>query len=210
MIFVMDAHVFVKENIKRLNSEGIKTGMKKIIVCLACAAIFIAWRSESDNTTTRIDREEPVICSSANGAVAAARNDLQYTNASTDKVVVEINTVSEGMAYDVTSFTVKAGQELTIKFTNRDSQQHNFILGKIGSLAKIGAAADALAMSTNGADKGYLPESELILKASPLLNEEEEFEITLTTPAQPGDYPYMCTFPGHWRIMNGVMKVVKG
>ncbi|MCB1209408.1 MAG: hypothetical protein KDK97_08785 [Verrucomicrobiales bacterium] len=22
-----------------------------------------------------------------------------------------------------------------------------------------------------------------------------------------GDYPYLCTFPGHWMVMNGVLKV---
>jgi azurin len=28
-------------------------------------------------------------------------------------------------------------------------------------------------------------------------------------PDEPGDYPYICTFPGHWRVMKGVMKVTK-
>jgi azurin len=26
---------------------------------------------------------------------------------------------------------------------------------------------------------------------------------------QAGEYPYVCTFPGHWRIMNGVLQVVQ-
>jgi len=116
--------------------------------------------------------------------------------------------VPEAMRFDVTSFTVKAGQKVTINFINTDSQKHNFVLGKIGSLNKIGAAADALAMGDNGPEKEYIPDSSEIIKASSLLDSEEEFAITLTAPTQPGDYPYMCTFPGHWRIMNGIMKVV--
>jgi azurin len=28
-------------------------------------------------------------------------------------------------------------------------------------------------------------------------------------PDQAGDYPFVCTFPGHWRLMTGIMKVVK-
>jgi azurin len=28
--------------------------------------------------------------------------------------------------------------------------------------------------------------------------------------AQAGDYPFVCTFPGHWRIMNGVLTVTGG
>jgi len=23
----------------------------------------------------------------------------------------------------------------------------------------------------------------------------------------PGRYPYLCTFPGHWKLMNGVLIV---
>ena len=33
--------------------------------------------------------------------------------------------------------------------------------------------------------------------------------IEFTAPAEPGDYPYICTFPGHWRLMNGVLHVTK-
>ncbi|MCH8962102.1 MAG: hypothetical protein IH820_12455 [Bacteroidetes bacterium] len=32
--------------------------------------------------------------------------------------------------------------------------------------------------------------------------------LTFTAPTEPGDYPYVCTFPGHWRTMQGVMQVV--
>ncbi len=32
--------------------------------------------------------------------------------------------------------------------------------------------------------------------------------LRFTAPTEPGEYPFICTFPGHWRIMQGVMKVV--
>jgi uncharacterized protein len=41
------------------------------------------------------------------------------------------------------------------------------------------------------------------------VNAESSYTLTFIAPAQVGDYPYVCTFPGHWSIMNGVMKVVK-
>jgi len=31
--------------------------------------------------------------------------------------------------------------------------------------------------------------------------------LRFTAPIEPGDYPYICTFPGHWIIMKGVMVV---
>ena len=33
-------------------------------------------------------------------------------------------------------------------------------------------------------------------------------KIEFTAPSQPGVYPYVCTFPGHWRRMHGAMYVV--
>ena len=32
--------------------------------------------------------------------------------------------------------------------------------------------------------------------------------LSFTAPKQPGQYDYVCTFPGHWRLMKGVMTVV--
>ena len=31
--------------------------------------------------------------------------------------------------------------------------------------------------------------------------------LRFTAPTAPGDYPYLCTFPGHWVIMRGMMHV---
>jgi azurin len=33
--------------------------------------------------------------------------------------------------------------------------------------------------------------------------------LTIKLPNVPGDYPYICTFPGHWRIMKGILRVTK-
>ncbi|MFM8581977.1 MAG: hypothetical protein ACKOFW_10790 [Planctomycetaceae bacterium] len=34
-----------------------------------------------------------------------------------------------------------------------------------------------------------------------------EFAIFVTAPMEPGEYPYLCSFPGHWMVMNGVLQV---
>jgi uncharacterized protein len=41
------------------------------------------------------------------------------------------------------------------------------------------------------------------------VNSDGNYKLTFKVPEIVGDYPYVCTFPGHWSIMNGVMKVVK-
>ena len=46
-----------------------------------------------------------------------------------------------------------------------------------------------------------------VLFYTDITNPNGTFTIHFEAPAQPGIYPYLCTFPGHWRIMNGQLKV---
>lgn len=87
--------------------------------------------------------------------------------------------------------------------------QHNLLIIKPGSLEKVGKAADEVAMQTNGAELQYIPDIPEVLFSTPLVNPEDKTELVFTVPEQTGDYPFVCTFPGHWRIMNGVMTVTK-
>jgi azurin len=73
----------------------------------------------------------------------------------------------------------------------------------------VGRSADKLATDPNGAEMQYVPSMGEVLFSTRLVNPQESVTLQFTAPAQPGDYPFVCTFPGHWRIMNGVMKVVK-
>jgi azurin len=36
---------------------------------------------------------------------------------------------------------------------------------------------------------------------------QDQMSIYFDAPAKPGRYPFLCTFPGHWMVMNGVMVV---
>ncbi|MXV16787.1 PVC-type heme-binding CxxCH protein [Hufsiella ginkgonis] len=122
-------------------------------------------------------------------------------------LVLEINTVPEAMKFDTKLFMVKAGQKVIINFNNNDSQLHNLVIGKPGSLNKIGMAANALAADPKGLEKGYVPDIAEVIESTPLLKGDANFTLEFTAPARPGDYPFMCTFPGHWMMMNGIMRV---
>jgi uncharacterized protein len=67
-----------------------------------------------------------------------------------------------------------------------------------------------MARDPKGGEKHYVPQMPEVLHATKLLNTGESFTLEFTAPSAPGDYPYVCTFPGHWRGMNGIMKVVPG
>jgi azurin len=87
--------------------------------------------------------------------------------------------------------------------------QHNLVLIKPNTLEKVGAAADQLAQDPNGLKMSYVPIMPEVLKATPLINPGSKFVLTVVLPAEPGDYPFVCTYPGHWRMMNGILRVTK-
>jgi len=125
-----------------------------------------------------------------------------------DKLVM-LGVVKDIMKYDKQLITAKAGTTIQVVFQNPDFMQHNFILIKPGTLEKVGAAADRLAKDPNGVKMQYVPKMPEVLYATPMISTGGEYTLTFKVPDIPGDYPYVCTFPGHWRIMNGILRVTK-
>jgi putative membrane-bound dehydrogenase-like protein len=121
--------------------------------------------------------------------------------------IVKVGVIPHEMKYDVSTIKVRAGQPVIIDFENKDFMQHNLIIGKVGSLEKLGQAADAMARDPKGMEKQYIPEIPEIIVASKLVDPDNLESIMFIAPSQPGEYPFVCTVPGHWRIMNGKMIV---
>ena len=111
------------------------------------------------------------------------------------------------MKYDLEEFTVQAGTTVEIVFENTDAMQHNLLILEPGSLNLVGAMADKMATTAAGPAKGYVPDVSQVLASSILIDPGATSRLRFKVPDQPGDYPFVCTFPGHWRTMNGVMKV---
>lgn len=122
-------------------------------------------------------------------------------------VVIRMKTLREAMKFDKTEFTVPAGKTIELVLENPDAMQHNLVIGKPKSMEIIGLAADKMITAKDGAEKNYVPSLPEILASTPLINPDQTYRLRFTAPETPGDYPYVCTFPGHWRIMNGIMKV---
>jgi azurin len=125
-----------------------------------------------------------------------------------DKTII-LRVVKDVMKYDRQLLTAKAGTLLRIVFENPDFMQHNLLVIKPGTLNKVGDAADKLAQDPNGAKLQYVPKMPEVLASTPLVNPGSKYTLDLRIPATPGDYPFVCTFPGHWRIMNGILRVSK-
>ncbi|GAA4314145.1 hypothetical protein GCM10023143_24830 [Compostibacter hankyongensis] len=122
-------------------------------------------------------------------------------------MTIQLKVVQHDMKYDRKTLYVKAGKKIALVFENPDFMQHNLLILQPGSLEKVGAAADELARDPKGAEKNYVPDIPEVLAATPLVNPGGSFVLVFTAPEKPGDYPFACTFPGHWRVMNGILKV---
>ncbi|GAB5402693.1 MAG: hypothetical protein Aurels2KO_09240 [Aureliella sp.] len=122
--------------------------------------------------------------------------------------VVRIHTVEEEMRYDIPFFAVEAGRPVQVVLVNEDLMPHNLVFTKPGALKQV-AEEGFEAGTANGLDgKQYVPKSDQVLFATHMIAARETARLTFTAPEQPGEYPYVCTFPRHWMRMYGVMVVV--
>ncbi len=125
-----------------------------------------------------------------------------------EKTIV-LKVIRDVMKYDKALVMAKAGSVVKIVFQNPDQMQHNVVIVKPATMEKVGAAADKLAADPNGTKQNYVPRMPEVLQATPLVNPGGSYSLTFKLPDVPGDYPYICTFPGHWRIMRGILRVTR-
>jgi putative heme-binding domain-containing protein len=121
---------------------------------------------------------------------------------------IRIGTVPEQMIYDQERIVVKAGRPLEIELVNTDMMPHNLVLIEPGSLEEIGNMAEATATAPDAAARNYVPQSRHVVLATKLLQPRESQVLSFAAPTRPGIYPYVCTYPGHWRRMFGALVVV--
>ncbi len=166
--------------------------MKKFhVLPLLCAGLLIAGCAKKD--------EAPAATAAAPSAAPAAPA----------AAVVEI-TANDAMKFSLTRFEVNAGQEVKVTLTNlgtmpKVAMGHNFVLLKLGVDPKSVADAAIASAATD-----YIPaaKADQIIAHTKLLGPKQSDEITFTAPTQPGEYPFLCTFPAHFLTgMKGVMVV---
>ncbi|WP_414660893.1 plastocyanin/azurin family copper-binding protein [Horticoccus sp. 23ND18S-11] len=110
-----------------------------------------------------------------------------------------------GLQFDTTLLTAKAGSRLRLVFRNADDMLHNFVLCAPGRGQTVGAAAMALGL--DGAAKSYVPDSDDVLYHTSLVQPGTSDTIFINVPSAPGDYDFVCTFPGHSVLMKGILRV---
>ena len=122
--------------------------------------------------------------------------------------VIRLGALIEQMFFDKTLIVVEVGKPFELVFENGDVMPHNWLLAQPGALDEIGAASEKMPPTPDKTGRMYVPDSPKILAATKLVNPGESTRVRVTAPATPGDFPYACTFPGHWQRMRGILKVV--
>ena len=119
-------------------------------------------------------------------------------------VTITLGTVP-GLRFDIGSFTVAPGARIEFVFNNTDDMLHNAVIVRPGTTDKV--ALEAMNLGLKGAEKGYVPDSDDVLFHTALLQPGSSDSIYFTAPTDPGEYPFVCTFPGHAFTMRGTMVV---
>lgn len=119
-------------------------------------------------------------------------------------------TCNDQMVYNTKAFEVTSGQKITLTLKNTGkipvkTMGHNLVILKPGSPVVAFAGKANLAKKTD-----YIPEEPELKKQvvahTRLLGGGESHTITFTA-GEPGAYPFLCTSPGHFSAMQGIMTV---
>lgn len=140
-------------------------------------------------------------------AAAAAALSVGAASAQAAPRVVEI-TANDQMKYSLATIEAKAGEEIKVVLTNagtlpKEAMGHNWVLLKAG----VDVTAFATAAMT-AKDTDYIPAAKKgdVLASIPVLGPKKTADVTFKVPAA-GEYTFLCSFPGHYMLMKGTLKV---
>ncbi len=107
------------------------------------------------------------------------------------------------LTYSTRTLRVKANENVKLTFHNPDVVPHNWVLVEKGALARVGDLTNKLVADPEAVLHQYVPKSEDVLYYTDITAAGQTSTIYFRAPQAKGRYPYLCTFPGHWMVMNG-------
>lgn len=139
-------------------------------------------------------------------ATNATRAPNPFQKELADAREIEIQT-GKNLTYTTSEVTVAAGESLQFTLINPDVVPHNWVLVQSRALREVGELSNQLIASPDAYAKQYIPDSDRVLAYTDIVSPGSRQTIYFRAPAAPGRYPFLCTFPGHWMVMNGTLVV---
>lgn len=143
------------------------------------------------------------LCALATGGLGSAELDAQSSRSLRAEPggTLTVGTLGDELAYDVVEIRAQAGSGITIEFVNNSAgMPHNIVFVNGDSdVNPVGIAA------LQASKTEYVPENELdrIFGYTAMAGPGETVSVTIAVPEEPGIYPYICTYPGHFTVMQG-------
>ena len=131
-------------------------------------------------------------------------------NAAADPPRTVTITGTDDMKYNLTTISARPGETIRIRLVARGvipkvAMAHNVVVLKLGTnidkLLKDGAPHR---------ETDFIPPSmaSAVIAKTPFAGPGETVQVVFTVPAKPGNYPFLCTFAGHYQAgMKGTLVV---
>jgi azurin len=113
----------------------------------------------------------------------------------------------KNLSFSPSVLKARRGEAIDLVFTNPDEVPHNWVLIKPDALARVGDLTNKLVADPEAVLRHYVPKTDDVLAYTDIVPPRKSFRISIRAPAEPGRYPFLCTFPGHWMVMNGQLLV---
>lgn len=153
-------------------------------------------------------KETPAASTPAQTPAAQKAAESTAPTAATGRAI-EI-TGNDQMKFSVTEIKAKPGETLSVTLMNvgtmpKMSMGHNWVLLKSAAVVEGFVNASMTAATT---DYISMDKKADMIAHTKLLGPKEKDTVTFNAPKEPGRYPFVCTFPGHFQVgMKGELIV---
>lgn len=113
----------------------------------------------------------------------------------------------KNLTFATSMLQAKPGEPIRLVFKNPDVVPHNWVLIKPGTLPAIGALTNQMLADPDAVRRHYVPVSKDVLVYTDMVDPQQAGTVYFRAPSTKGRYPFLCTFPGHWMVMNGELLV---
>ncbi|MEN0047038.1 MAG: azurin [Bacteroidota bacterium] len=166
------------------------------ITLLGLLIVGCGGETETQSSTTTSDKPAP-----------EPKKEQKKAPKKGKEVTIELK-AGDDMQYDTKLIKVKEGEVVTVNLSHIGQMEekmmgHNFVL-----LKQYTDLPDFAAKATAAYDNDYIPESESdqIIAYTEMIGGGESTSVTFDAPEK-GVYDFICTFPGHYGLMNGKLIV---
>lgn len=152
---------------------------------------------ENDQQTHPLDQDMAI-------AVKRVPNPWRGTIPNARKIEIA---AGKNLTFDTRRLHARSGEAIALTFNNPDAVPHNWVLIRPDKLQEIGAEANKLVADPEALIRHYVPQHDGVICFTDIVESQDSTTIHFRAPEKPGRYPYLCTFPGHWMVMNGELIV---